>query len=229
MSQFVGILGGTFNPVHIGHLRLAASVADALHLTRLECMPCAVPPHKHDQGLLPFEMRVSLLRAALEEASQPNAPELVVSTLEGELAAPSYTWNLIQAWRERYPDKEPLFVLGGEDFAQLATWKRGLELPAITSFVVVPRGAFTEHDFQHTAAAYWPDHPMEKKSEGISFVRVTENTSCFFLPLPHLDISSSHLRAHWLRGGSIQYLTPAPVVTLLEAHRPEISRYWRGK
>ena len=65
-AQTIGILGGTFNPVHIGHLRLATAVAEALRLKHVDLMPCAVPPHKADSGLLSFEMRVSLLQGALE-------------------------------------------------------------------------------------------------------------------------------------------------------------------
>lgn len=60
-AQTIGILGGTFNPVHIGHLRLATAVAEALRLKHVDLMPCAVPPHKADSGLLSFEMRVFAL------------------------------------------------------------------------------------------------------------------------------------------------------------------------
>ena len=96
-AQTIGILGGTFNPVHIGHLRLATAVAEALRLKHVDLMPCAVPPHKADSGLLSFEMRVSLLQGALETPpnAAPSDARLQVSTLEGELPHPSYTWNLI--------------------------------------------------------------------------------------------------------------------------------------
>ena len=73
-AQTIGILGGTFNPVHIGHLRLATAVAEALRLKHVDLMPCAVPPHKADSGLLSFEMRVSLLQGALETPQTPPLP-----------------------------------------------------------------------------------------------------------------------------------------------------------
>ena len=103
-AQTIGILGGTFNPVHIGHLRLATAVAEALRLKHVDLMPCAVPPHKADSGLLSFEMRVSLLQGALETPpnAAPSDARLQVSTLEGELPHPSYTWNLITEWRKRH-------------------------------------------------------------------------------------------------------------------------------
>ena len=73
-AQTIGILGGTFNPVHIGHLRLATAVAEALRLKHVDLMPCAVPPHKADSGLLSFEMRVSLLQALWKRPQTPPLP-----------------------------------------------------------------------------------------------------------------------------------------------------------
>lgn len=229
-AQMIGILGGTFNPVHIGHLRLATAVAEALRLDHVDLMPCAVPPHKADIGLLPFEMRVSLLEGALETA--PNAVEadarLSVSRLEGELSHPSYTWNLITEWRKRHPAQSPAFILGGEDFMHLDTWHKGLELPNITNFVVVPRSRADEAAFRATIARYWPRAELtEADGNRLLSAAITDETSCLYLPLPHLDISASLIRAKWLLGESIRYLTPDPVIGLLDTYRNDVRHCWR--
>lgn len=129
----VGLLGGTFNPVHAGHIRHALEVGEALNLERVLLTPAAVPPHKAAAGLLPFALRVELARAAARGASR-----LGVNTLEGELDGPSYTFVSLRAWRERHPGVTPFFLMGVEDFAALRSWHRGLELPGLARLVVVP-------------------------------------------------------------------------------------------
>ncbi len=227
-AQMIGILGGTFNPVHIGHLRLATAVAEALHLKHVDLMPCAVPPHKADSGLLSFEMRVSLLQGALEAKGIPADPRLRVSTLEGELSYPSYTWNLITEWRKRNPAEIPLFILGGEDFQHLDTWRRGTELPNITNFVVVPRCTADEATFRNTVARYWPSASLKEPDEnGLLNAAITDETSCLYLPLPHLEISASFIRDKWLLGESIRYLTPDPVIDILDTYKEDVRHCWR--
>lgn len=228
-AQMIGILGGTFNPVHIGHLRLATAVAEALRLPRVELTPCAAPPHKADAGLLSFEMRVSLLEGALETPPNglPMDEHLKVSTLEGELSHPSYTWNLITEWRQRHTAETPLFILGGEDFAHLDTWRKGLELPYISHFVVVPRCRADEAMFRATVARHWPTAKLATDENGLLSAAISDETSCIFLPLPHLDISASLIRSKWLLGESIRYLTPDPVIEILDTYREDVRHCWR--
>ncbi len=233
----IGILGGSFNPVHSGHLRLAIEVAEALRPERIDLVPCAVPPHKEGHDLLPFGLRLSLLRAAV----RPFAA-LAVNALEGGRSGPSYTWDTLHAYRAAEPEAAPFFILGGEDFEMLPHWHRGLELPRIADFVVVPRAGSGPEAFRAALSARWPDAvPLPPEPGGMahpasSLTQGTErhllpggpygDTTLTFLPLPRLDISASLLRGKWLRGADIRLLVPDDVDSLLRAHADEVRRCW---
>ena len=143
------ILGGSFNPPHVGHLRLAIEAAEALSsLTDgVDLIPCAVPPHKAMTGMLPFDLRARML-----EASIADLPFLRCNRLEGQRQGPSYTWDTLLAYREAAPDTELYFILGSPDFALLPTWHRGLELPACVISLLCRATVRT--------AATWPPRPL---------------------------------------------------------------------
>ena len=217
----VGILGGTFNPVHIGHLRLALEAREALDLRQVELMPCALPPHKPPKGLLPFALRVRLLRAAVEAI-----PGLAVSTLEGELPPPSYTWNLVQAWSKR-AGEPPLFLLGDEDFACLDSWRHGTDLPRLTDLIVVPRSGTDTDLFCATVARVWPDAPLQTlpACPGCLQATLVPGRRCLFLPLRRLEISASQIRAAWAAKRDLHFLVPEPVRRILETERRAFSAW----
>lgn len=225
-----GILGGTFNPVHAGHIRHALEVGEALGLERVLLTPAAVPPHKPGTGLLPFAWRVDLIRAAVR-----NVPLLDVNTLEGELDGPSYTFVSLTAWRERHPDAMPFFLMGVEDFAVLHTWYRGLELPGLARLVVVPRAGSDRELFHAVIERHWPgavagavctDQPVGVPCPGRESVRLPGGGMCDFLPVPRLDISASFVRKRWLADRDVHGLVPDGTLALLEAHRPDVRRAW---
>ncbi|MBZ2173064.1 nicotinate (nicotinamide) nucleotide adenylyltransferase [Nitratidesulfovibrio sp. SRB-5] len=228
----IGILGGSFNPVHAGHLRLAIEVAEALRPDRIDLVPCAVPPHKEGHDLLPFGLRLSLLHAAV----RPFAA-LAVNALEGGRSGPSYTWDTLHAYRAAEPDATPFFILGGEDFEMLPHWHRGVELPRVADFVVVPRAGSGPEAFRAALAAHWPDAaPLAPQTDHAQAAPDTErhllrggpygDTTLTFLPLPRLDISASLLRGKWLRGADIRLLVPDDVDSLLRAQADEVRRCW---
>lgn len=226
----VGLLGGTFNPVHAGHIRHALEVGEALGLERVLLTPAALPPHKSGTGLLPFALRVDLVRAAVR-----GVPRLGVNTLEGELEGPSYTYASLVLWRKRHPGVTPFFLMGVEDFATLRAWHRGLELPGLAHLVVVPRAGSDRELFHAVLERCWPgavagavcaDRTENAPCPGRESVRLPDGGTCDFLPVPRLDISSSFVRERWLAGRDIHGLTPDDVLDGLEAHRDEVRRAW---
>lgn len=220
----IGILGGTFNPVHVGHLRLALEAAEALRLDRVHLTPCSVPPHKPGDNLLPFALRVLLLRAAVE-----GTPRLYVDTVEAALPAPSYTWNLLAAWRDK-GGETPCFLLGDEDFAMLPSWHRGAELPGLADFAVVPRSGMDAAVFQQALERLNPaatTRPVPG-SPGLLEASPVRGRRCFFLPVPRLDISASKVRALWCAGAELRYLVPDAALAVMSAQRGILERCWNA-
>lgn len=222
----IGLLGGTFNPVHIGHIRHAVEVGEALGLDAVLLTPAAVPPHKSGRGLLPFSLRVELARAAVA-----GIPRLGINPLEGELHGPSYTWISLEEWRRRN-GMEPCFLMGVEDFAALDTWFRGLELPRLAHVVVVPRAGSDRDIFRAAVRRYWPgsslhacpqDYPPAECRET---AHLPDGGRCTFLPVPRLDISASFVRRRWLAGRDVHGLVPDGALALLGARREEVNRIW---
>ncbi len=218
-----GVLGGTFNPVHIGHVRLAQEVLETLRLSGVDLMPCASPPHKPRNGLLPYALRVEMLRAALREMDR-----LDVSLLEDELPQPSYTWNTARIIRDR-TGEVPLFILGDEDFACLHTWWHGLDLPSVMDFVVVPRSGTSSAMFLSVLRRFWPEAEIfADKAKGVLQAAAAPGRFCWFLPLPTIEISATRVRSRWLSGLDIRYLVPDVVLRMMEKRKEEIAMIWRA-
>lgn len=223
----VAILGGSFNPPHVGHLRLAVEAAEALgdRIDRLDLVPSARPPHKKNQHLLPFE-----LRAAMLEAAARPVPRLRCNRLESFRQGPSYTWDTLRAYHAAEPGKKLYFLLGSPDFALLPTWRHGLELPALCDLVVVPRGEQSAEEFMDTTRALWPQAeaqpPLLPES---ACMRLPGGGRAHFLPLPWLAVSASRIRELWLAGRSVEYLVPEAALELLQAYGRTALKHWRGE
>ncbi|MDY0260039.1 MAG: nicotinate-nicotinamide nucleotide adenylyltransferase [Desulfovibrio sp.] len=219
------ILGGSFNPPHVGHLRLAIEAAEALTplVTGVDLVPCAVPPHKTMTGMLPFD-----LRARMVEASITDLPFLRCNRLEGQRQGPSYTWDTLLAYREVEPQTELYFILGSPDFALLPTWHRGLELPGLCNFVVVPRDGQAARDVIATAQRLWPEARERAPLVGDGpCMGLPGGGLAHFLPLPWLDVSASRLRSLWLAGRRVDFLLPRAAFEILKQSEKTVQAHWR--
>lgn len=224
-GQGIAVLGGTFNPLHVGHLRLAIEVHEAFAgiASRVDILPNSRPPHKANAAILPFAIRAALIR----EACAPY-PWLCCNELEGERETQSYTWDTLGIFAGREPGRRIYFVLGSGDFEMLPTWKCGLRLPERCTPVVVPRGFYPLGRFQETALGFWSGaEPAESAVPGASCMR-TPKGEVLFLPVPWLDVSSSAVRERWAQGRSLDFLVPAGVARLLESRRSDIACHWLG-
>ncbi len=211
----VGIFGGTFNPVHVGHLRLALEVLELGGLDRVECLPASVPPHKSARGILPFDFRVRLLRRAIL-----GIFGLEVSELEASLSAPSFTCNTIDALLKTRSQTEFFFILGSDDLPDIINWEEGSNLPRKMNFIIIER-LLSLDAATAFAQKTWPDGRHQENR-----LVFPEGTSMLFLSLPRLEISSTLVRNRWRQGRRIDFLVPQGVLELMQNAKTEIDRCW---
>lgn len=222
-QQCIGILGGSFNPIHVGHIRLAIEVYEALfpQLDYIDLVPCAEPPHKDTTTLLPFSLRAALVQAAIADI-----PYLRVNPLEARREGPSYTYDTLCAYKEQFPHTRCMFLLGGEDFSAIGQWHKGEALPHLAHIAVVPRAGADSTNFCQTVSTLWPSARIEARPAGGLSAHTEWGTQLLYLPLPRLDVSASLVRQRWLERKSIQHLVPQAVISTLQHHRQMTVDTW---
>lgn len=189
----LGILGGTFDPPHLGHLAVAQDACTRLGLDRVSFVPAAQPPHKLDAVRTPPALRMEMTRAAIAGDERFDALDI-----ELERDGPSYTADTMRVLAGRMPETELFLLLGTDQFRELASWREPEVIAAIATLVVVPRGG--------VAAA---DAIAEVRRAGLA-VRATE------LDAVRMDVSSSDVRRRVARGEPIRYLVPDAVRAIIE-------------
>lgn len=201
MSDIVAMFGGTFDPVHLGHLRPALEVAEALDVAELRMMPARVPPHRGDPGASTRD-RVAMLQLAL--AGQDR---LVMDRRELEREGPSYSVDTLASLREEYSDRPLALVIGEDSFASLSQWHRWRELPELAHIVVMTRpGAPRVLD------AALEDLAARGRATGPSALKESLAGRVLALDVTPLDISASGIRELLAEGRDARWLVPDAVL-----------------
>lgn len=184
----LGLLGGTFDPPHLGHLLLAECAREALALDRVIFVPARLPPHKARGRVTPPLTRVKLLRAAL------SGTGFSLSTLELSRPGPSYTVETLASMKHRHPGAELFLLMGADSLLDLPTWRDPEGILALARLLVARR----------------PGFPVGRVAPRVRR-RVT------WLPNVPVEIASRELRVRIARGGSIRFLAPPRVERLIHA------------
>jgi len=195
-SLRLGLFGGTFDPLHLGHLVVAQDVAERLSLDGLLFLVAGLPPHKRGEVLSPPSLRVEMARAAVA-----GNPLFNVSEVELDREGPTYTVDTLRHFRVVHPDAEIFFLLGADQLAEFHEWQEPEGIAALVTLVVVGRDGVG------------PDQlpPVALGSGGeLNFIS---------LDVTRVDISSSEVRARVREGLSIRYLVPEEVRRIIETHR----------
>ncbi|MBI4792652.1 MAG: nicotinate (nicotinamide) nucleotide adenylyltransferase [Deltaproteobacteria bacterium] len=206
--QKIGLFGGTFDPVHIGHLAVGRAALRQLGLDLLYFIPAALPPHKAGQLISPFARRVAMLRlAAVEEE-----PRFVVSEIEGLRPGPSYTVDTLSQFRQSLgPEAEFFFIIGLDAFAEITTWNRYAELLDNASFVVIDRPSHGRQSVAGVVGRCFPDY----REETAGVWSGTGSHRIYSLAMEPVPVSSSLIRARLRQGESVEGLVPPKVAAYL--------------
>jgi nicotinate-nucleotide adenylyltransferase len=200
MNDAVGLIGGSFDPIHLGHLLIARHVAEALDLARVVFVPSAHPPHKRPDALASVQHRLEMVRLAIA-----GEPAFDVSDWEASRAGPNYTIDTITQFRAACgPEPRLHWIIGSDSLAELATWKDVPTLVAACRIVTVPRPGAESPDLA----------PLQNV---LSDAQVAELRR-YVLDTPRIDISSTDIRRRVGAGLSIRYLVPEPVRQYILAH-----------
>jgi nicotinate-nucleotide adenylyltransferase len=207
----IGIFGGTFNPIHLGHLRAAEEVREALALARILFVPSAQPPLKGgEQWIAPAEDRLAWVRLATRDN-----PAFAVDALELERSGPSYTVDTLRELGARLAPARPVFIVGCDAFAELGSWREPEALLTLAHFAVVTRPpvrAGSLADWIPPALA----GELSIEAGGQQARHRLAGTWLRCVPITALDVSSTDVRRRLCEGRSVRYLLPDPVLAEIE-------------
>lgn len=211
MPRRVGLLGGTFDPVHLGHLRIAEEAFEELSLDRVFLIPSADPPHKEGKAIAPFMDRWEMLRMAVE-----GNPRFELSDVERRIPGKSFTVVTLKRLREEMPEDTAFFLLVGLDaFLELHTWWHFQQLFSLATLAVLRRPGFEPGligSFLTTRVS--PEYREDPR--GQSFHHPTHFPVRSLLITP-LEISSTHIRRLVAANRSIRYLVLPEVMRYIAA------------
>ncbi|HHI87715.1 MAG TPA: nicotinate (nicotinamide) nucleotide adenylyltransferase [Candidatus Cloacimonetes bacterium] len=177
----LGVLGGTFDPIHFGHIRMAEFCLDVLNLDKIFLIPAGNPPHK--KPVAPYEKRVRMMHLAIEDR-----PIFEIKELEKIEQAKNYTYTYYTLKRlsEEHPDDELFFLMGEDNVSEINCWYRYEELLNMAQFVILSR----------------------ENSDG---KKLHMNDKLRYIPMPVIDISSKEIRNRLMNGKKIEGLVPEVV------------------
>ncbi len=202
----IGLFGGTFNPIHLGHLRGAEEVREAFQLEQVIFIPASVPPHKTE------EVAEASHRLEMVKLGTRGNQKFLTSDIELRRPGKSYSIDTIRYFRERH--REALFfILGRDAFLEIETWKDFRDLFSLCSFIIMTRPGSKKISSLPRALA-----PFFRYDRQVSAWVHTSGNAIFFKEINFLDISSTKVRELVGNGGSIKYLVPPEVEAYIREH-----------
>jgi len=216
-TEKIGLLGGTFDPVHYGHLAVAEQARNVLKLDTVWFIPAAQPPHKsfHADGspISSFRHRFTMLERVVE-----HNDSFIVSDIEAKRSLPSYSIDTIQILRQSMGEQADFYFLVGADaFWEIDTWKSYKKLPRLVNFVIVTRPGCPPEKIKEVINREYPDYKYDK-SQAVWSSSGTKGR-LIILPMEPVSISSTKIRECVRQGEDISDMVPFPVKDYIEKQR----------
>jgi len=194
----LGILGGTFDPIHYGHLQLAETCRDELCLDEIRLMPAGNPPHKSERTITDGHARADMAELAVS-----GYPEYTVNRRELRREGPSFTVETLQELHDEIPDATLFFLMGADSLADLATWREPERIAELATIVAVNR----------------PGHPLPDVDRLEEWLGSVVGPRIRLVSHSGNDLSASELRNRIREDRSIRFLTPRAVEAYLHEHK----------
>ena len=201
----IGIFGGSFDPIHFGHLRPALEILEALSLDHMRFIPSGLPPHRA-APVASAEQRLAMLRAAVADE-----PRFQVDERELKRNAPSYSFDTLAELRREHPQDRLVLALGLDAFLGFTSWHRWKELLELTHLVVAHRPGSSLETHGEIAMLL-----QEREVDDAEALMMQPAGQLMFLPVTQLEISSSGIRDAAAQGAELRYLVPDPVRKLIQ-------------
>jgi nicotinate-nucleotide adenylyltransferase len=211
LNPRIGLLGGTFDPVHNGHLQIAEIAKDFCDLQEVWFIPTAVPPHKNLQAIASFSHRVHMIQLALT-----GRPDFNLSTIEASLPEPSYTIDTLQYLHAHTGSAmDFFFIIGADAFLDITTWKSYRHVLQATHFVILNRTGYDSTKVRELikGLGYEPDDSAQ------IWYHASFQKKIFFPAIPIVDISSSDIRQGIKENKLTTWAVPPAVLAYIHTHR----------
>ncbi|MCR4411066.1 MAG: nicotinate-nucleotide adenylyltransferase [Thermoguttaceae bacterium] len=195
----LGLYGGSFDPVHYGHLLLAECCREQAHLDQVLFLPAAVPPHKRDRVLTPAQQRIEMLELAVA-----GHEAFAVSRYEADRGGVSYTVQTLEHFRRQQPEVELFFLLGADMLNDLPDWYEARRVCELAMPLVVRRAGAADPDYDCLREIASPERIDQIRRHQVE--------------MPAIGLSSTDLRRRVAAGASIRFRTPRAVEKYIESH-----------
>ena len=212
----IGIFGGTFNPIHHGHLRSALEMVELLGLYKLHIVPCGIPPHR-ETPQVGAQQRLAMLQAAVA-----GEPVFVVDDREIKRGGPSYSLDTVKSVREEYAANDPrqaiVLIIGADAFRGFDTWHEWRSIMDYVHIVVMQRPDLANKSGAHLSPQL-QSFADERQVESVKPLWETSHGKLYFHTVTQLDISSSQIRERIAEGKSARYLMPDAVWRMIRENQ----------